>query len=53
MFDLPHNAEEKAKGRAAWQIVQEQPLTLTPSIQHNCSCPLSHGYIREGKWVRA
>ena len=51
MFDLPHNADDTAHAR--WKVESMDPLTLSPSIQHNCGCPLSHGYIRDGKWVRA
>mgnify|MGYP003454880989 FL=1 len=37
-------------GRPKWQMVQEEPLTLTPSLL--CSCG-DHGFITNGKWVRA
>jgi len=47
-FDLPHNSGASTK----WQGHFDDPITLSPSIQHNCGCPLSHGYIRDGKWVR-
>lgn len=33
-----------------WDVVQEEPLTLSPSLL--CSCG-HHGFIREGKWVTA
>jgi len=32
-----------------WQVVQVQPLTLSPSIL--CGVCQKHGYIRDGKWV--
>ncbi len=45
--DRPH-VREVFKGHV-WQILQEEPLTLDPSIHRlECGC---HGYIREGKWV--
>jgi hypothetical protein len=37
--------------REGWTVESWEPLTLSPSILRNeCGC---HGYIREGKWVRA
>lgn len=34
-----------------WDVVQREPLTLSPSILcHTCG---SHGYIRDGRWVPA
>ena len=47
-FDVPENATTGAR----WQVHSMDPLTLSPSIQHNCGCPLSHGFIQNGKWVR-
>ena len=35
----------------SWELVQREPLTLSPSLQCR-ACP-DHGFIREGKWVRA
>jgi Family of unknown function (DUF6527) len=35
--------------RPWWTVVQENPLTLEPSIQTGCC----HGWIRNGKWVTA
>jgi Family of unknown function (DUF6527) len=32
-----------------WTVVQENPLTLEPSIQTGCC----HGWIRNGKWESA
>lgn len=34
--------------RPTWTLVQEEPLTLTPSI-HDPECGL-HGFITNGKW---
>lgn len=35
-----------------WVVQSWDPLTLSPSLR--CSCPCAdHGFIREGKWVRA
>lgn len=33
-----------------WAVVQEQPLTLSPSVSAPCGC---HGFIHDGKWVPA
>ena len=39
------------QGERAWQLVSEDPLTLSPSVL--ClGCKL-HGFIREGRWVPA
>lgn len=47
-FDIP---ETKKMGKVnMWKVESWDPLTLSPSIL--CSCG-DHGYIREGKWVRA
>lgn len=35
----------------AWDVVQREPLTLTPSLL--CRTCGDHGFIRDGKWVRA
>lgn len=35
----------------AWDVVQESPLTLSPSLL--CRACGDHGFIRDGKWVRA
>lgn len=48
-FDVPGNTD--TRGATRWKVVSMDPLTLTPSIQHNCGCPLSHGFITDGKWV--
>lgn len=34
-----------------WKIVQHEPITLEPSLL--CRACGDHGYVREGKWVRA
>jgi hypothetical protein len=42
--------------RAVWNIDQEQPLTLTPSIQCECSAAGTHGqhgWVQNGRWVNA
>ena len=38
-------------GRPHWTIVQQDPITLTPSIL--CRSCGAHGWIRDGKWVDA
>ena len=35
----------------AWKVEQDEPITLSPSIL--CKACGDHGFIREGKWVRA
>jgi len=35
----------------AWDVVSENPLTLSPSLL--CRACGDHGFIRGGKWVRA
>lgn len=38
-------------GTEGWTVVQRNPLTLSPSLLcKNCGL---HGFIREGKWVKA
>jgi hypothetical protein len=41
---------EVAPNAATWDVVSWDPLTITPSVL--CSCG-DHGFIREGRWVRA
>lgn len=36
---------------AAWDVVSEEPLTLSPSVL--CRACGDHGFVRQGKWVRA
>lgn len=35
----------------AWDVVQDEPLTLTPSIL----CPVcgDHGFVTNGRWIKA
>lgn len=35
----------------SWAVESEEPLTLSPSIL--CRACGDHGFIRNGKWVRA
>jgi len=35
----------------AWDLISEQPLTLSPSVL--CRICGDHGFVRQGKWVRA
>jgi hypothetical protein len=49
MFDLPQNAH--APERHRWQVVSEDPLTLSPSLL--CQLCGDHGWIRDGRWVVA
>ena len=52
-FDVPatYVVEQRDRVHAKWQIIQESPLTLTPSIRCG-DCGL-HGFVRDGKWVNA
>jgi hypothetical protein len=34
-----------------WEVVSESPLTLSPSVL--CRICGDHGFVRDGKWVRA
>lgn len=36
---------------AGWKVEQDEPLTLSPSVQ--CRSCGDHGFVRNGKWVRA
>lgn len=36
---------------ATWKVKNDEPLTLSPSILYR-ACG-DHGFIRDGKWVRA
>ena len=48
MFDVPVLAGWPADRK--WQVISWEPLTISPSLL--CACG-DHGFIREGKWVRA
>ena len=37
-------------GKAEWDILNDQPLTLAPSFLCHCGF---HGWVREGRWVPA
>jgi len=37
--------------KSRWQVISMEPLTLSPSLL--CMVCGDHGFIREGKWVRA
>jgi hypothetical protein len=41
----PHTGQ-----KATWSVECWEPLTLSPSLLCGCG---DHGFIREGKWVRA
>jgi hypothetical protein len=46
-FDIPEAAGASPK----WTVESWEPLTLSPSLlQHGCG---DHGFIRNGRWVRA
>ena len=46
-FDTPVTARV-FPNKPRWEIVNHDPLTLSPSIA--CSCG-DHGFIQDGKWV--
>ena len=48
-FDVPAS-RERASGRPSWTVHSWEPLTLAPSLVCHCG---DHGFIREGRWVRA
>lgn len=48
-FDVPANAHVPADAR--WQVISEDPLTLSPSLL--CMRCGDHGWIRDGAWVAA
>lgn len=48
MFDTPEGRQFHGP---YWQIVQEEPLTLSPSVL--CTQCGNHGFIRDGKWIEA
>jgi hypothetical protein len=35
----------------SWDLVSEEPLTLSPSVL--CRACGDHGFVQQGKWVRA
>jgi hypothetical protein len=39
------------EGWEGWNVIQREPLTLTPSIACRACC--NHGHITNGKWVPA
>lgn len=40
-----------SEGQPAWEVVSEEPLTLSPSLL--CRACGHHGWIRDGRWVPA
>jgi len=49
-FDTPQ-ARQLVPERALWQVESWEPLTVSPSLL--CPDCGDHGFIREGRWVRA
>ena len=47
-FDVPWQREHGQK--VLWQVQSWDPLTCSPSLLCHCG---DHGFIRDGKWVRA
>lgn len=52
MFDLP-GLREVFQYRAYWTVEKWDPLTLSPSLACKALGCSDHGFIRDGKWVRA
>lgn len=58
-FEFTHQCKSRvdtsilpnAYDAGSWKVVQQEPLTVTPSI--NCTECGTHGFITEGKWVKA
>jgi hypothetical protein len=51
VFDTERNRATPAwDAQARWQVDSWDPLTISPSVL--CACG-DHGFIREGRWVRA
>lgn len=46
-FVVP-GVSERDGSTPMWDVVQEEPLTLSPSI--SCTSCSRHGFIREGRW---
>ena len=52
VFDSPTARIIERPGRPLWTVESWDPLTLSPSLL--CSAPCGdHGFVRDGKWVRA
>ena len=51
VFDGEVQRKLEPDGRHRWAVVQEDPLTLSPSLL--CMRCGDHGFIRDGKWVPA
>lgn len=54
-FDVPYlnpsfRTHADGAARPVWQVQSLDPLTISPSLLCHCG---DHGFIREGKWVRA
>ncbi len=41
---------DRRRERPVWTLVSRDPLHLEPSVACHCG---DHGFIRDGKWVRA
>lgn len=48
---VPLDIPEQPMAGHRWKVVQQDPLTLEPSIL--CRLCGNHGWIREGRWVKA
>ena len=45
-----YNSHSALSPSPTWQVLSEEPLTLSPSVLCDCG---DHGWIRDGKWVAA
>ena len=50
-FDGPWQRKVQHTGKHFWKVERWEPLTLSPSLR--CGACGDHGFIRQGKWVKA
>jgi hypothetical protein len=50
-FEQPAEYVDVVAGKPTWQVQSWEPLTVTPSVL--CRLCGDHGWITEGRWVRA
>lgn len=47
---IAFDGQYPADGHAVWQVQSLEPLTVSPSLLCHCG---DHGFIQNGRWVRA
>jgi len=50
-FETPEIARVFPNPHARWQVQSWEPLTLSPSVL--CGTCGDHGFVRDGRWVKA